>query len=65
GSVAAGGVVWEDRGNYLAAFSANLERCSITRAELRGIIVGFECGLGGSNLTGSNLVRFKGGYFSH
>ncbi|CAN1141919.1 Putative ribonuclease H protein At1g65750 [Linum perenne] len=42
GSAAAGGVLRDESGRGLAAFSANLGRCSITRAELRGIMIGLD-----------------------
>ncbi|CAN1128973.1 Putative ribonuclease H protein At1g65750 [Linum perenne] len=41
-SAAAGGLVRDEFGCCLAAFSGNLGRCSITRAELRGLIVGLD-----------------------
>ncbi|CAN1186305.1 Putative ribonuclease H protein At1g65750 [Linum perenne] len=39
-NAAAGGLLRTDMGRCIAAFSTNLGRCSITRAELRGIIGG-------------------------
>ncbi|CAN1767631.1 Putative ribonuclease H protein At1g65750 [Linum perenne] len=42
GSAAAGGVVRDESGRAVAAYSVNLGRCSITRAELRGILVGLD-----------------------
>ncbi|CAN1291647.1 Putative ribonuclease H protein At1g65750, partial [Linum perenne] len=39
GSAAAGGVLRDELVRGLAAFSANLGHCSITRAELRGIMI--------------------------
>ncbi|CAN1808037.1 Putative ribonuclease H protein At1g65750 [Linum perenne] len=41
-SAAAGGLIRDDSGRFLAAFSVNLGRCSITRAELRGLITGLD-----------------------
>ncbi|CAN1827514.1 Putative ribonuclease H protein At1g65750 [Linum perenne] len=40
GSAAAGGLIRDDLGRCVDAFSINLGRCSITRAELRGVIGG-------------------------
>ncbi|CAN1123096.1 Putative ribonuclease H protein At1g65750, partial [Linum perenne] len=42
GSAAAGGVLRDESGRGLAVFSANLGRCSITRAELREIMIGLD-----------------------
>ncbi|CAN1749432.1 Putative ribonuclease H protein At1g65750 [Linum perenne] len=42
GSAAASGVVHDEFGKGLAAFSSNLGCCSITRAELRGVIIGLD-----------------------
>ncbi|CAN1181677.1 Putative ribonuclease H protein At1g65750, partial [Linum perenne] len=42
GSAAAGGVVRDELGRCSSAFSVNLGRCSVTRAELRGMIVGLD-----------------------
>ncbi|CAN1354630.1 Putative ribonuclease H protein At1g65750, partial [Linum perenne] len=42
GSAAAGGLIRDALGRCLAAFSVNLGRCSITRAELRGLIAGLD-----------------------
>ncbi|CAN1165454.1 Putative ribonuclease H protein At1g65750 [Linum perenne] len=38
----AGGLIRDHLGHCFSAFSANLGRCSITRAELRGILHGLE-----------------------
>ncbi|CAN1180476.1 hypothetical protein LINPERHAP2_LOCUS34792 [Linum perenne] len=42
GDVVAGGVVCDELGRCLAAFSSNLGGCSITRAKLCGVIVGMD-----------------------
>ncbi|CAN1132850.1 Putative ribonuclease H protein At1g65750, partial [Linum perenne] len=42
GSSAAGGLIRSDSSYCLAAFSVNLGKCSITRAELRGTIIGLD-----------------------
>ncbi|CAN1325252.1 Putative ribonuclease H protein At1g65750 [Linum perenne] len=42
GRAAVGGVVRDELRRCKLAFSVNLGRCSITRAELRGIIVGLD-----------------------
>ncbi|CAN1852510.1 Putative ribonuclease H protein At1g65750 [Linum perenne] len=41
-SSAAGGVIRDDNGNFIAAFSANLGACSIMRSELRAIVEGMK-----------------------
>ncbi|CAN1177215.1 Putative ribonuclease H protein At1g65750 [Linum perenne] len=41
-SAAAGGLIQNEFGRCLNAFSINLGRCSITRAEFRGAMVGLE-----------------------
>ncbi|CAN1173011.1 Putative ribonuclease H protein At1g65750 [Linum perenne] len=42
GSAAAGGLLRDGLGRCTRAFTVNLGRCSITRAELRGILVGLD-----------------------
>ncbi|CAN1165453.1 Putative ribonuclease H protein At1g65750 [Linum perenne] len=42
GNATAGGLIRDHLGHCFSAFSANLGRCSITRAELRGILHGLE-----------------------
>ncbi|CAN1777535.1 Putative ribonuclease H protein At1g65750 [Linum perenne] len=42
GKASAGGVLRDDRGRILKAYTINLGVCSITRAELRGAITGLE-----------------------
>ncbi|CAN1750361.1 Putative ribonuclease H protein At1g65750 [Linum perenne] len=42
GNASAGGLIRDHLGHCSLAFSANLGRCSITRAELRGILHGLE-----------------------
>ncbi|CAN1163588.1 Putative ribonuclease H protein At1g65750 [Linum perenne] len=42
GSAAAGGLLRDSLGRCTRAFTVNLGRCSITRAELRGIFVGLD-----------------------
>ncbi|CAN1177369.1 Putative ribonuclease H protein At1g65750 [Linum perenne] len=42
GSAAAGGLLRDASGRCLAAFTANLGNCSITRAEMRGAILGLQ-----------------------
>ncbi|CAN1238296.1 Putative ribonuclease H protein At1g65750 [Linum grandiflorum] len=42
GSAAAGGVIRSTGGEVVAAYSSNLGRCSITRAEISGIVAGLE-----------------------
>ncbi|CAN0925053.1 Putative ribonuclease H protein At1g65750 [Linum grandiflorum] len=42
GRVAAGGVIRNDQGKVLRAYSENLGHCSITMAEFRGVIYGVE-----------------------
>ncbi|CAN1744334.1 Putative ribonuclease H protein At1g65750, partial [Linum perenne] len=37
---AAGGVIRDENGRFVTAFSANIGACSIMRAELRGIVEG-------------------------
>ncbi|CAN1165103.1 Putative ribonuclease H protein At1g65750 [Linum perenne] len=39
---AAGGLIRNSEGRYLHAFCTNLGKCSIMRAELRGIIIGLQ-----------------------
>ncbi|CAN1148547.1 Putative ribonuclease H protein At1g65750 [Linum perenne] len=42
GSAAAGGLVRDANGRCLGAFTANLGTCSITRAEMRGAVLGLK-----------------------
>ncbi|CAN1788050.1 Putative ribonuclease H protein At1g65750, partial [Linum perenne] len=42
GQAAAGGLIWDYQGHCIAAFSENLGSCSITRAELRGVVSGLQ-----------------------
>ncbi|CAN1154206.1 Putative ribonuclease H protein At1g65750 [Linum perenne] len=42
GNTPTGGLIRDHLGRCFSAFSANLGRCSITRAELRGILHGLE-----------------------
>ncbi|CAN1177321.1 Putative ribonuclease H protein At1g65750, partial [Linum perenne] len=42
GHVAAGGLIRDHQGRCLAAFTLNLGKCSITRAELRGAVSGLQ-----------------------
>ncbi|CAN1249087.1 Putative ribonuclease H protein At1g65750 [Linum perenne] len=42
GQAAAGGLIRNSQGRCLAAFSMNLGKCSITRAELRGAVSGLQ-----------------------
>ncbi|CAN0874988.1 Putative ribonuclease H protein At1g65750 [Linum grandiflorum] len=39
---AAGGVIRDDRGSFVKSFTMNLSCCSITRAEMRGIVEGLK-----------------------
>ncbi|CAN0847950.1 Putative ribonuclease H protein At1g65750 [Linum grandiflorum] len=39
---AAGGVICDDRGSFVKAFTMNLGCCSITRAEMRGVMEGLK-----------------------
>ncbi|CAN1163084.1 Putative ribonuclease H protein At1g65750 [Linum perenne] len=41
-SSAAGGIIRDDNGKFIAAFSANLGVCSIMRSELRAIVEGMK-----------------------
>ncbi|CAN1295022.1 Putative ribonuclease H protein At1g65750 [Linum perenne] len=41
-SAAASGVIRDDNGRFVSAFTANFGTCSIMRAELRGIIEGMK-----------------------
>ncbi|CAN1824281.1 Putative ribonuclease H protein At1g65750 [Linum perenne] len=43
GNAAAGGLIRNEHGHCIAAFSMNIGKCSITRAELRGAIKGLNC----------------------
>ncbi|CAN1156116.1 Putative ribonuclease H protein At1g65750 [Linum perenne] len=43
GRAAAGGLIRNEQGHCIAAFSMNIGKCSITRAELRGAISGLKC----------------------
>ncbi|CAN0846720.1 Putative ribonuclease H protein At1g65750 [Linum grandiflorum] len=38
----AGGVIRNDRGSFVKAFTMKLSCCSITRAEMRGIVEGLK-----------------------
>ncbi|CAN1154137.1 Putative ribonuclease H protein At1g65750, partial [Linum perenne] len=42
GQAAAGGLIRDYQGRCLAAFTINLGKCSITRAELRGVVSGLQ-----------------------
>ncbi|CAN1162810.1 Putative ribonuclease H protein At1g65750 [Linum perenne] len=42
GEAIAGGVIRDYKGQVLAAFAANLGTCSISRAEITGIVLGLE-----------------------
>ncbi|CAN0857784.1 Putative ribonuclease H protein At1g65750 [Linum grandiflorum] len=42
GEAAAGGVIRDDQGSFVKAFTMNLGCCSITRAEMRGIVEGLK-----------------------
>ncbi|CAN1126071.1 Putative ribonuclease H protein At1g65750 [Linum perenne] len=40
GTIAAGGLIRNEHGHCFAAFSMNIGKCSIARAELRGVVAG-------------------------
>ncbi|CAN0920998.1 Putative ribonuclease H protein At1g65750, partial [Linum grandiflorum] len=42
GAAAVGGLIRNSQGQCIAAFAANLGRCTITRTEIRGAIFGFQ-----------------------
>ncbi|CAN0826658.1 Putative ribonuclease H protein At1g65750 [Linum grandiflorum] len=73
-NAAAGGVIRDDRGSLVKAFTMNLGCCSITRAEMRGIVhiyreanyaADYLANLGHSFIFGFHIVNLPNGGLSH
>ncbi|CAN0913606.1 hypothetical protein LINGRAHAP2_LOCUS28036 [Linum grandiflorum] len=56
GAAAAGGLIRDSQGQCIAAFGANLGRCTITRAEIRSAIFGLR-GIWAFAMFSRNLIR--------